>query len=109
MHSKKISYSQLEKELKSARHELDSMLAVSPITDANFYPEGLSTLYNNRLEWDRRKVFSEALRAWRVNPIARRIVRLMRTFIIGKGVSIKSDDSDIEKFLQSWWNDPLNK
>jgi hypothetical protein len=62
-----------------------------------------------RSAWDRKKIFAESLRAWRVNPIARRIVKLMTSFTIGKGLAIKSDNKQIQDFLQEWWNHPLNK
>jgi hypothetical protein len=106
-----------------ANDALQAALALSPERDHAFFPGGLSGLYNNRSSWNRKKIFAEALRAWRVNPIARRIVTLIRSFVIGKGLTItvkarktnimrrvfKSDpDRHTQEFLQSWWNHPLN-
>ena len=99
----------LQGEVAALNDALEMALSVSPITDNNFFPTGMSGAYNDRTSWDRKKIFSEALRAWRVNPIARRIVRLQRSFIIGKGLTIKSDDNQIQTFLLEWWKDPLNK
>lgn len=99
----------LERQLANANDALEAALSLSPETDNNFFTGGLSSAYDSRDSWDRKRVFSEALRAWRVNPIARRIVRLTRSFVLGKGLSIKSDDPQTEKFLQEWWNHPLNK
>lgn len=99
----------LERQLATANDALEISLALSPVTDNNFFPNGMSGSYNDRNSWDRKKIFSEALRAWRVNPMARRIVRLMRSFIIGKGLTIKSNDEAIQTYLQEWWSDPLNK
>lgn len=99
----------LERQLANANEALEMALAVSPETDATFFTGGLSSIYNDsRMSYDRRKIFSETLRAWRVNPIARRIVRIIRTFIIGKGITITSDDDTIKAQLQEWWHHPLN-
>ena len=89
---------------------LEASLNASPERDNNFFTGGLSGMYgDNRNSWDRKNIFAETLRAWRVNPIARRIVRLMTSFAIGKGLTIKSDNDEIQNFLTEWWNHPLNK
>lgn len=92
-----------------ANDALEAALALSPERDNNFFTGGLSDLYTGRNAWDRKKIFAESLRAWRVNPITRRIVKLMTSFTIGKGLTIKSDDPEVQTFLQTWWNHPLNK
>jgi len=88
---------------------LEASLALSPERDNNFFTGGLSNLYEGRSSWDRKKIFAESMRAWRVNPIARRIVRLMTSFVVGKGLTIKSDDETAQVFLTEWWSHPLNK
>jgi len=88
---------------------LEASLALSPERDNNFFTGGLSGLYEGRNAWDRKKVFAESMRAWRVNPIARRIVKLMTSFIVGKGIVIKSDNTAVQAFLTEWWDHPLNK
>jgi hypothetical protein len=105
MHTKK----QLEAKLAMLNDALEVALSASPERDNNFFTAGMSDLYTTRSAWDRKKIFGESLRAWRVNPIARRIVRLMTSFVVGKGITIKSDDEPTNKFLQEWWNHRLNK
>lgn len=107
--AKRKTTKQLEGEIAALNDALEMALAVSPETDNTFFTGGMSGSYQDRANWDRRKVFSEALRAWRVNPTARRIVRLNRSFVIGKGILIKADNPNIQTFLQNWWNNPLNK
>jgi hypothetical protein len=88
-----------------ANDALQVALSVSPEQDNNFFTGGLSGLYTdpfNRSTWDRKKVFTESLRAWRVNPIARRIVRLLTSFVIGKGLIITCDDEPTQNFLLEW-------
>ena len=98
----------LERQLSNANEALEVALSLSPERDNNFFTGGLSANYQDRNSWDRKKVFAESLRAWRVNPLARRIVRLIRSFIIGKGLEINAEDDYTNKFLQSWWTNPLN-
>jgi hypothetical protein len=123
MPTKKPTLKSLKRQLALANDALEAALALSPERDNNFFSGGLSSLYNNRSSWDRKKIFAEALRAWRVNPIARRIVTLIRSFVIGKGLAItvkarkknimervfkRGSDRHTEEFLQAWWNHPLN-
>lgn len=82
---------------------LETALSVSPERDNNFFTGGMSGLYENRNSWDRKKIFEESMRAWRVNPIARRIVKLMTSFIIGKSLKLKAADPAVQTFLDEWW------
>jgi len=109
MPTKRPTIKDLQRQLSLANDALEASLSVSPETDNTFFPGGMSGAYTDRSSWDRKKVFSESLRAWRVNPIARRIVRLIRSFVLGKGLTIGSDDPATDKFLKEWWSHPLNK
>ena len=108
MPSKPPTRAQLTRSLALAQDALQAQLSISPERDNNFFTGGLSGLYDGRNNWDRKKVFAESLRAWRVNPIARRIVKLMTSFAIGRGIQIKSDDPTAQAFLTEWANHPLN-
>ena len=78
--------------------------------DNTFYPgQNMSGMYRDRYDYDRQTIFSECLRAWRVNPIARRIVKLISMFIVGAGIEVKSDNKHTDKYLQDWWTHPLNQ
>lgn len=109
MPTRKPTIKDLQRQLSNANDALEAALALSPERDNNFFTGGLSSAYDNRDSWDRKKIFSEALRAYRVNPIARRIVKLTTSFVIGKGVEIKSDNAQAQAFLLEWWNHPLNR
>lgn len=108
----KKTKAQLERENAMLNDALEASLALSPERDNNFFAGGMSSLYTdplNRNSWDRKKIFAESLRAWRVNPIARRIVKLMTSFVIGKGIKITCEHPSTQAFLLEWWNHPLNK
>ncbi len=94
---------QLEDKISILNDALETALSVSPERDNNFFTGGLSDLYTDRNAWDRKKIFAESLRAWRVNPIARRIVKLMTSFIIGKNLKIKSDDPATQAWIDEWY------
>ena len=80
-----------------------------PENDNSFYPgNNMSGMYRDRYDYDRQTIFAECLRAWRVNPLARRIVKLISMFIVGEGISVKSDNKHTDKYLQTWWQHPLN-
>lgn len=113
----------LKRQLANANDALEAALGASAEKDNNFFTGGLSALYDNRNAWERRQVFSETLRAWRVNPMAKRIVALTRSFVIGKKISLAvkpkqktwlermfltDKDKATQGFLDEWWNDPLN-
>jgi hypothetical protein len=66
-------------------------------------------MYRDRYEYDRQTIFAECLRAWRVSPLARRIVKLISMFVVGGGIEISSDHKGTEKFLQEWSTHFLNR
>jgi len=47
--------------------------------------------------------------AWRNNFFARRIVTLTRSYVVGSGITLTSNDPDVEKFLRAFWEHPTNK
>ncbi len=65
-------------------------------------------LYRDRYDYDRTRVLEEALRAWRLNPLARRIVELQTQYILD-GIEFHCDEPGTEQFLQEFWNHPLNR
>ncbi len=98
---------QLEAENAALKSALDSLAVIE--TDNTFFPKGgLSELYRDRADYDREKIFEECLRAWRVNPLARKIVKLTTAFVVGKGITISSAHAATNKFLQAWYTDALN-
>src|SRR5512139_476265 len=43
--------------------------------------------------------FTDAREAWRKNPLARRLIGLITSFVVGDGISLTSDDPDLATFL----------
>lgn len=92
-----------------AGREIVAELAAPTETDSTFFGGNASGVYTDRMEYDREKVLGECLRAWRVNPIARNIVRTITAFVVGKGIALSSDDVPTAAFLAEWWGHRLNR
>ncbi len=83
-------------------------LAARTVDDHIFFGNHVSAVYRDRMDYDRDKVFAETLRAWRVNPIARSIVRTITAFVVGRDISISCEHAATQAFLRAWWEHPLN-
>lgn len=63
----------------------------------------------DRWDYDREEMLRLSLEAWRVNPLARRIVELTTQYVVGAGLRIRADHERTHKFIESWWNHRLNQ
>jgi len=50
----------------------------------------------------------DALAAWRKNFMARRLVTLTRSYVVGGGITVSSEVPAVEKFLRVFWDHPKN-
>ncbi len=65
-------------------------------------------VYRDRYNYQREVVQDEAILAWRLNPMARRITNLQKQYIID-GIEFDCKDKTVTDFLQEFWNHALNK
>ena len=63
----------------------------------------------DRLIADREDILADALEAWRLNPLARRIVGLTSQYVVGGGISIECKHNTTAKFIEDFWHDRLNR
>ena len=63
--------------------------------------------FRDRLNYDRQNILTQAITAWRANPIARRIIELTTEFVIGDGFTFTCP-KNVEKLLKDFWSHPLN-
>ena len=61
-----------------------------------------------RQPYQREQVMKEALEAWQVNPLARRIVELTTQYVVGAGVQVECEHVESQKFLRACWHHHLN-
>jgi len=63
----------------------------------------------DRFTYDREKMLELSLEAWRVNPLARRIVELTSQYVVGGGINAESKNDKLSKFISDFWNHRLNR
>lgn len=62
------------------------------------------------LAWsERQEVLADALEAWRVNALARRIVGLTTDYVVGSGIGVASSVPWIEEWVRRFWAHPKNR
>jgi hypothetical protein len=62
----------------------------------------------DRYTYDRAEILEQSLEAWRVNPLARRIVELTSQYVVGGGLTINCKNKPASNFLNEFWNHRLN-
>ena len=45
---------------------------------------------------------------WKNNPLGNWLIEIVTAFVVGSGFIIESDNPEVEKRLNGFWNDPLN-
>lgn len=80
-------------------------------TDATFLlgSRALDGSPRDRLTPDRQTLLEQSLEAWRLNPLARRLIELTTQYVVGSGVSLRCKHAPTARFLESFWNHPLNR
>ena len=77
--------------------------------DLTFIRSGsTSTQDRDRYPYDRLEVMTQALEAWRVNPLARRIVELTSQYVVGGGLNFECKNQYVSRFLTRFWDHRLN-
>jgi hypothetical protein len=51
----------------------------------------------------------DAVDAWRKNFLVRRIVALIRSYVVGPGIKITSRKAQVDRFIDQFWNHPQNR
>ncbi len=53
--------------------------------------------------------FTDALEAWRTNPMARRIISLIGAYVVGGGIRVWSERADLNDYLSVFWAHRQNR
>ena len=59
--------------------------------------------------WELRDDFEDALKAWRTNPLAFRIVSLTTDYVVGSGIQISSPVAYVDRFVSAFWSHRQNR
>jgi len=80
-------------------------------TEKNFLhgTRSLTQTDRDRYTYELTEVLEQSLAAWRVNPLARRIVELTSQYVVGGGLSITCKSDPESQFLDKFWNHRLNR
>jgi hypothetical protein len=62
----------------------------------------------DRYAFDRLEILEQSLEAWRVNPLARRIVELTTQYVVGGGMSFTCKNEVVSRFINKFWQHRLN-
>jgi len=84
----------------------ESAYDVASAPDADF--RSLLMLPRDLDTWTHRKQLEYAYKMSLRNPLARRILELIKDHIIGGGITFEANDSRVFSVLDSFWNDPVN-
>lgn len=84
-------------------------LSASAVTDRNV-TQGIdwNSVYRDRYNYQRDVVLQESLLAWRLNPLARRLVTLTRQYVVDQ-IDFACPDEGSARFLKELWEHPLNR
>lgn len=89
-------------------------MAAAVVNDNNFTVG--STTYDarhrDRLDYDRITLLGEVIKAYRLNPLARRLIKLPRLFALGARIEIECEkgkgNKTTEQFIDRFWSHPIN-
>ena len=52
---------------------------------------------------------ADSAEAYRINPLAHRVVELTTDYVLGRGLTLRAADPDVQRFIDSWWAHPQNR
>lgn len=55
------------------------------------------------------EIYEDALKAWRKNPLAKRIIEATTDYVVGDSIKITSEVESLDKFIQAFWHHPKNR
>jgi hypothetical protein len=79
------------------------------VDDDNAGWTALSSRPHDRDYSDIQEQYTDALTAWRKNPIAWRIIAITTDYVIGKDYAITSNFKPFDGFIKEFWNHPKNR
>ncbi len=94
-----------------AQIELEVMdrLKAANITDEEEGWKRLTGDPERRLnEVTQERMFEICYWLWKYNPLGNWLIEIVTAFVVGSGFTIESDNDEVQKRLNGFWNDPLN-
>lgn len=85
-----------------------ALLGVSATVDDSPGWQSLSATQLDTPWGELQQQFTDALEAWRKNPMARRIVGLTTSYVVGSGITLGSNYVPLQRFIQRFTAHPMN-
>jgi hypothetical protein len=83
--------------------------AVKVVDDRWWRQVGSAAGPQDKKWWELRDDFEDALKAWRTNPLAFRIVSLTTDYVVGSGIQISSPVAYVDRFVSEFWQHRQNR
>lgn len=84
-------------------------LAVKVVDDRWWRQVGGAAGPQDKKWWELRDDFEDALKAWRTNPLAFRVVSLTTDYVVGSGIQISSPVAYVDRFVSEFWQHRQNR
>ena len=66
-----------------------------------------NSMYRDRYAYDRQEIMDEAVKAWRLNSLARQLANLYKIYILD-GIAFECKHKPTQEYLRRFWDHPLN-
>lgn len=91
-----------------ARRETHAWLSAESEAAFTLGAQGAGESLSERSYGERSLTLEQALEAWRVNPLARRLVELTTQYTVGGGLTVTCRHAPTQRFVDELWRHPLN-
>lgn len=89
--------------------EFDHNFTVSPNLVTDDHWQTISGRRHDRSWSEIQELYTDALTAWRKNPMAWRIISTMVNYVVGSGISFTSPIGDMDDFIKRFWQHRKNR
>jgi hypothetical protein len=83
-------------------------LAISPNLVSDDHWQTISGRKHDRTWAEIQELYTDALTAWRKNPIAWRVINTTVNYVVGTGISFTSVEAALDDFIYRFWNHRKN-
>src|SRR4030065_2934079 len=77
--------------------------AITPNLITDGHGQTISGRRHDRSWSEIQELYTDALTAWRKNPIAWRVINTTVNYVIGKGITLTSPNADMDQFIKDFW------
>jgi hypothetical protein len=91
------------------QNEFDHNFTVSPNLVTDDHWQTISGRRHDRSWSEIQELYTDALTAWRKNPMAWRIISTMVNYVVGSGISFTSPIGEMDDFIKRFWQHRKNR